>query len=323
MNRRRFIGLAGSTALVAPHTATLPVWAQVARKPVIGVLFYSNPEPALGLLRSALSGLGYVDRETIELDVCVAGSSETRLAEMAASLVARKVDLIVASTTPAVVAAKTATASIPIVMAGVADPVGSGIVASLARPGGNITGNSGAVAELAGKNLGLLREAIPNAARIAILANAADPFHVRLIEQIELANRSVKVNLSVFKIAAPGEIPAAFEAMAAARIDAAIIQPTLPRPDVISHALKHSLPTASPIRGYAEEGGLLSYAGHFPDQLGVAAGYIDKILKGAKPADLPVVQPSKFVFVINLKAARALRLEIPTYLLARADEVIE
>ena len=319
MRRRDFIGLVGGAALAWPLTTR----AQATRKPVIGVLFHSNPEPSLGLLRDALRKLGYVDGTSIELDVRVADSSESRLTEMAANLVARKVDLIVASTMPAVVAAKTATATIPIVMAGAADPVGAGLVASLARPGGNITGNSSAIAELAAKNLGLLREAVPKAARIGILANTADQFHVRFIEQIELANRSAQIELRVFKVAAPGEIADAFEAMAAARIDAAIIQPTLPRPAVIAQALKHRLPTASPVRGFANDGGLMSYAGHYPEQIDMAASYVDKILKGAKPADLPVVQPTKFVFVINRNTANALGLEIPTFLLAQADEVIE
>jgi putative tryptophan/tyrosine transport system substrate-binding protein len=319
IKRRQFVTMLGSTALCLGPTA----WAQSSRKPVIGVLFHSNPDPNITLLRSALRDLGHIEGETIQLDVRVADSSNARLAEMAADLAARKVDVIVASTTPAVVAAKAATASIPIVMAGVADPVGSGLVASLARPGGNITGNSSAVAEVAGKLLGLLREAVPSAARIGMLANAADPFHVRLIEQIDVANRSVKIDLRIFKVSGPGEIAAAFAAMAAARIDAAIIQPTLPRKDVISHAFKQRLPTASPILGFAQDGGLLSYSGNFVEQFKLAASYVDKILKGAKPADLPVVQPTKFEMVLNLKTAKELGVAISPLLLAQADEVIE
>jgi putative tryptophan/tyrosine transport system substrate-binding protein len=318
-NRRDLIALAGSAALLAP----VPAWAQAARKPVIGMLYHSNPEPTLGLLREALRELGLIEGATIELIVRVAESSDQRLAEMAADLVARKVDIIVAATTPAVVAAKAATTSIPIVMAGTADAVGSGLVASLARPGGNITGNSLQVAELAGKNLGLLRDAVPTAKRIGVLVNSTDPFHVRLIEQIELANRIVKVELAVFKIAAPSEIPGAFQAMAAAGMGAAIIQPTLPRTNVISEAMRHRLPTASPIRGYAQEGGLLSYAAQVAEQLKVIASYVDRILKGTKPADLPVVQPTRFELFINLKTAKLLGLEIPTHILAQAEEVIE
>ena len=317
MRRRRFVTLLAS-AVASPLAAR----AQAARQPIIGVLVFANPEPDLSLLHSGLRSLGYREGETITFELRVAGGSGAVMAEMAADLVTRKVDLIVAMTTPAVFAAKSATASIPIVMAGTADPVGSGLVASLARPGGNITGNSGALPEMAGKILDLLRELLPAGSQIAVLANAADPFHVRLIEGIELADRIVKADLRIYKISAP-DIAATFEAMAADGIAAAIIQPTLPRGEVIAQALKHRLPTASPFRAYAEEGGLLSYGGHRVDQYNLAAVFVDKILKGAKPADLPVQQPTRFELVINAKTAWALGLEIPVRLLARADEVIE
>lgn len=310
--------LLGSAAIALPLAAR----AQAARRPVIGVLVFANPEPDLSLLRSGLRSLGYREGDTIAFELRVAGGSGAVMADMAADLVARKVDLIVAMTTPAVFAAKAATASIPIVMAGTADPVGSGLVASLARPGGNITGNSGALAEMAGKTLDFLREALPAAARIAVLANAPDPYHIRLIEGIEWANRIVKADLRIYKISAP-EIAATFEVMSADGIGAAIIQPTLPRGEVIAQAIKHRLPTASPFRAYAEEGGLLSYAGHRVDQYNLAAVFIDKIRKGAKPADLPVQQPTRFELVINAKTAKALGLELADQLLARADEVIE
>ena len=319
IERRELIALVGGAALAWPFQAR----AQAARRPVIGVLFHSNPEPTLSLLRKALQSLGYREGETIQLEVRLAAGSAARLAEMAAELVARKVDVIVAVTTPAALAAKAATDSIPIVMGVVADPVGSKLVASLARPGGNITGVSGAVAEVAGKILGLLREALPAAARIGVLANPTDPFHLRLIEQIEVANKSVRADLRVFKISKPDEIPAAFETMVAQGIAAAIVQPTLPLPDVIALALKHRIATASPIRGYAEAGGLLSYAGKSAELFGVAAGHVDQILKGAKPADLPVRQPTQFELVINMQTAKALGLTIPPLVLAQADEVIE
>ena len=319
IERREFIALFGSAALAWPLRAR----AQVARKPVVGVLFHSNPEPTLSLLRKALQSNGHKEGETIQLEVRVAAGSAARLAEMAAELVARKVNVIIAVTTPAALAARAATDTIPIVMGVVADPVGSKLVASLARPGGNITGVSGAVAEMAGKILGLLREAIPTATRIGALVNPADPFHVRLIEQIEVANKSVRADLRVFKILRPDGIPAVFETMAAQGIGAAIIQPTLPLPDVIALAIKHRLPTASPYRGYAEAGGLLSYAGKSAEMLGVVAGHVGQILKGAKPADIPVRQPAQFELVINMKTARALGLTLPPLVLAQADEVIE
>jgi putative ABC transport system substrate-binding protein len=319
VRRRDVICLAGTAAVAWPFTA----WAQAPRKPVIGVLFHSNPEPTLSLLRKALLGFGYREDDTIQLEVREAGGSDVLLATLAKDLVARKVDVIVTVTTPAALAAKAATDSIPIVMGASADPIGSKIIASLARPGGNITGVSGAVAEMAGKILGLLREAIPEGAQIGTLVNPADPFHVRLIEQIELANKSVRADLRFFKISRPDEIPAAFETMAAQGIAAAIIQPTLPLGDVIALAIKHHLPTASPIRGYAEAGGLLSYAGKSSELLSVAAGQVDQILKGAKPADIPVRQPTQFELIINLKTAKALGLTIPPFVLAQADVVIE
>ena len=319
IERREFIALFGSAALAWPLRAR----AQVARKPVIGVLFHSNPEPTLSLLRKALQSNGHKEGETIQLEVRVAAGSAARLAEMASELVARKVDVIIAVTTPAALAAKAATDRIPIVMGAAADPVGSKLVASLARPGGNITGVDGAVAEMAGRILGLLREAFPAVARIGVLVNAADPFHLRLLEQIELANKSVRADLRVFKISKPGDIAAAFETMAAQGIGAAIIPPTLPFPEVIPLAIKHRIATASPFRGYAASGGLLSYAGKSAELLGVAAGQVAQILKGAKPADIPVRQPTQFELVINMKTARALGLTLPPLVLAQADEVIE
>ena len=319
IERREFIALFGSAALAWPLRAR----AQAARKPVVGVLFHSNPEPTLSLLRKALQSLGYREGETIQLEVRVAAGSAARLAELAAELVARKVDVIVTVTTPAALAAKAATDRIPIVMGAAADPVGSKLVASLARPGGNITGVDGAVAEMAGRILGLLREAFPAVTRIGVLVNAADPFHLRLLEQIEVANKSVRADLRIFKISKSDDIAAAFETMAAQGIGAAIIQPTLPFPEVIPLAIKHRIATASPFRGYAASGGLLSYAGKSAELLGVAAGQVDQILKGAKPADIPVRQPTQFELVINMKTAKALGLTIPPLVLAQADEVIE
>ena len=319
MKRRHVIAGLGSALLTAPISAK----AQVGRKPVIGILFHSNPEPAASMIRDALGRLGHRDGETIQIELHVANGSDIRLAEMAADLVARKVDVIVPVTTPAVIAAKAATCSIPIVMGSAADPVGSGLVASLARPGGNITGFSGATVEMAGTILGLLREALPSAGRFGVLVNAADPFHVRLVEGIETANRSVKVDLRIFRVSKSEEIEAAFEQMAAQKINAAIIQPTLPRATVIALANRHKLPTSAPIGRYAHDGGFLAYSAQVSETFGVIAAQVDQILKGAKPADMPVRQPSKFEMVLNLKTANAFGIAVPSLLLAQADEVIE
>ena len=318
MKRRQFIALGG--ALLA---APISVSAQTGRKPVVGVLFYTNPEPVVSQLRDALARLGYRDGDTIQLDVRVADGSDARLAEMAAELVARKVDMIIPVTTPAAIAAKAATSSIPIVMGVVADPVGMGLVASLARPGGNITGFSGATAETAGMILGFLREALPSAGRFGVLVNTTDPFHLRLIEGIETANRSVKVDLRIFKVTRPEELEAAFEQMAAQKIDAAIIHPNLPRSAVIALANRHKLPTGSPVSRYAHAGGFLAYSASGAEYFGIIAAQVDQILKGAKPADMPVRQPSKFEMVLNLKTANAFGIAVPSLLLAQADEVIE
>ena len=318
MRRRTFL-----TALGGAASWPLVTSAQPARKPLIGLLFYSNPEPSLTLLRSALENLSYRDGETVELDVRVANGSDARLKEIAAELVARKVDAIVAFTTPAALAAKAATDSIPIVMAGVADAVGSGLVTSLARPGGNVTGVSAVIAELSGKLLGLLRDIVPTAARMGVLVNTADPFHLRLIDQIETANRTVNIDLRVFRLTRTEEIATAFEAMAGEKIEAAIIQPTLPRAEVVESAIRYRIPTASTVRGYAVDGGLFAYGGKLDDIAGVAAGQIDRVLKGARPKDIPVQQPTQFELVINARTARAIGLTIPYAFLARADEVIE
>ena len=317
MRRREF--LAVTAAAVWPNSAV----AQIARRPLIGILFHSNSEPGLSLTRDAFARLGYRDGETIDLDVRVANGSDALLARMAADLVAHRVDAIVAFTTPAALAAKAATTTIPIVMGTVGDAVGSGLVESLARPGGNITGVSGAIAEISGKILGLLKLMIPSAIRFGALVNTADPFHVRLIEQIETASRTVKIEIRFFKVANAGEIVAAFEAISTEKIDALFVQPTLPLQQVIALSLRHRIPTASSVRGFAEAGGLLAYSGSLADATTIAAQSIDRILKGARPADIPVKQPTRFELVLNLKTARALSIDLPPLLLAQADEVIE
>ncbi|MBY0611438.1 MAG: ABC transporter substrate-binding protein [Beijerinckiaceae bacterium] len=319
MNRRTLLRALGAAAAMWPAAS----FAQPARRTLIGLLFHSNPEPSLTLLRTALANLGYREGETLQIDIRVANGSDAKLKEMAADLVARQADAIVAFTTPAALAAKAATDRIPIVMAGVADAVGSGLVTSLARPGGNVTGVSAVIAELSGTLLGMLREVVPAAARIGVLVNTADPFHLRMIDQIETANRTVKIDLGIFRVARPGEIAAAFEEMAARKIEAAIIQPTLPRAPVIELAIKARLPTASAVRGYAEDGGLLAYGGKLDDIAAIAAGQVERVLKGARPADIPVQQPAKFELLFNAKTARAIGVTIPPAILARADEVIE
>ena len=242
---------------------------------------------------------------------------------MAAELVRLKVDIIVASETPSVQAAKRATNKIPIVMAPSGDPVGTGLIANLARPGGNVTGLSAATAELAGKSLELIREILPSASRVAALADPTNPFTKPFLEQIQIAAQTIGIKIEVIMVRGTEEFDAAFAEMDRKRIEAVIVQPTLPRGRIVDLVQKHRLPAVSGNRAFADAGGLMSYSASLADRYRNAAPYVDKILKGAKPADLPVQQPTKFELVINLKAAKALGLTVPPTLLARTDEVIE
>jgi putative ABC transport system substrate-binding protein len=238
-------------------------------------------------------------------------------------LVSLNVDVIVASETPAVQAAKRTTGQIPIVMAPSGDPVGTGLIASLSRPGGNVTGLSAATAELAGKSLELIREILPAARRVAALADPKNSFTKPFLEQIHLAGRNMGIDIQVVMLAGIDSFEAAMAGAVANGIDAAIVQPTLPREPIINLVQKYRLPAVSGNRAFADAGGLLSYAGSLADRYRNAAPYVDRLLKGAKPEDLPVQQPTKFELVINLRSAKMLGLSIPPTLLARADEVLE
>jgi putative ABC transport system substrate-binding protein len=246
-----------------------------------------------------------------------------RLPELAAELARDKVDLIATSMTPAVLAAKKATASIPIVMFGAADPVGMGIVASLARPGGNVTGLAALTNDLAIKIVQFFKETLPDITQLGALCNSPDPFSKSFREQVEAAGKASGIEIVAMMVAGGASLDAAFSAMTQAKIAAAIVQPSLPLARVAELALQHRIATASPLPRYAQFGGLMSY-GNDPDEgPREAAVFVDKIFKGAKPADLPVEQPTKFELVINLKTAKALGLAVPQSLLVRADKVID
>jgi putative tryptophan/tyrosine transport system substrate-binding protein len=317
MKRRTFISLLGG-AVAFP----LAAGAQQARPPAIGVLTFGNPEPSVSLLRDGLRELGYVDGQTMQFLPRNAEGSSARLAELAAELVRLKVDIIVGIQTPAVQAAKKATSEIPIVMATAGDPVGTGLVASLARPGGNITGLSGTTSELGAKSLELIREVAPAAKRVAVLANLTDPFTKPFLEQIEAAGPRMGMAIRPLMLRAADDFGPAFAAANREPAQALIVQPSLPRSKAIELMLKHRLPAISPTGLFAADGGLISYSAS-PLWVREGASYVDKILKGAKPADLPVQQPTRFELVLNLKTAQALDLTIPPTLLARADRVIE
>jgi putative ABC transport system substrate-binding protein len=318
--RRCFLALLGGAAAVWSTT----LYAQ-QRVPTIGVLVTGNPnpEPFLKGFREGLAHFGYAEGRNIRLEVRSAEGRGTLLPERAAELVRLKVDVIVGFLTPAVQAARHATSDIPIVMAPAGDPVGTGLVSSLARPGGNITGMSAAAAEVAAKNIELIRELFPSARRVAVLANETDPFTTPFLAQIGQGAR--RLGLGVESIMARPADPqqGAFEAMSAKRVDAVIIQGTMIRQETAELAIKHWLPSFGSNRLWPVNGGLMAYAPSFDEVYREAAGYVDKILKGRKPADLPVQQSSRFDLIVNLKTAKAIGLTIPESFLLRANEVIE
>ena len=317
MRRREFIALIG-VAVVWPRAAR----AQQTKMPRIGVLLVAGSE-VLGPFQQALRDLGYIEGKTIQIDMRSAEGRANLLPELAAELVRSKVDVIVASQTPAIMAAKNATRDIPIVMAPAGDPLALGFIASLARPGGNITGLSAANDELAAKSLELIREIIPTARRVGVLGNASDPFVKSFLEHIQQAAPMVRLDVQPIMIRGDDELEGAFAAMARERSDAVVVQSSLPVKLTVDLALKYRLPSLSAQTSDAHAGRLATYSASFAERSRQIAGYVDNILKGAKPSDLPVQQPTKFELVINLKTAKTLGMVISTSLLARADEVIE
>jgi putative ABC transport system substrate-binding protein len=320
MKRRDFLAMVASAALWP-----LPGTAETAKVPTIGVLVVGSPasQRFWRLFREDMRELDYVEGKNVRYEFRSDGGQGSRLPALAAELVGLKVDLIVAWFTPAALAARQATRQIPIVMALVGNPVENGLVESLARPGGNVTGMAALGAELAGKCVDLVRELVPSAHRIAALVNAPDPFSKPFLRQIQLNGEASGTAIEPIMIQSTAELDPAFTAMEKERPDAAIVQPSLPIKRVAELAIKSRIPAMSFIRDFANEGGLMSYGSEEADAYRKAAVYVDKILKGAKPADLPVQQPTKFELVVNLKTAKALGLTIPPSILARADEVIE
>jgi putative tryptophan/tyrosine transport system substrate-binding protein len=324
VNRREFITLLGSGAVCWPLAAR----AQQTRKvPRIGILdFFPSAGSAdvIEPFQQGLRELGYVEGSNIHVEYHSAEQRSDRAAALAADLVRREVDIIVAVATPAAHAAKNATATIPIVMQ-VSDPLATGLVASLARPGGNLTGVSSSGPDLAGKRLELLRELRPSLDRIAFLGAANDPNTRTFLNETQAAADSVRVRLQPLLVAGPQEFDAAFAAMIGEQAQGLIVQPLF-----VGHgarlaelAVRHRLPMIADQRAFAVAGGLAAYGVNRPALFRRWAFYVDKILKGAIPAELPVELPTRFELAINLKTAKALGLEVPPILLARADEVIE
>jgi putative tryptophan/tyrosine transport system substrate-binding protein len=293
--------------------------------PTIGVLVVGSPgsEPFWQLFREAMRELGYIEGASIRYEFRSDQGQASRLPELAAELVRLNVDLIVTWFTPAAQAAKQATREIPIVMALVGNPVETGLVESLARPGGNITGMSGVAAELAGKSVELIRDMLPSGHRIVALANAPDPFSKPFLEHIRLSGAATGMIIDAIMIHRVEEIEAAFSALEKKRPDAVIVQPSLPTKRVAELAVRYRIPAVSVIRGFAQDGGLMSFESSEVDMYRQSAIYVDRILKGARPADLPIQQPTKFKLIINMKTARAIGLIVPPEFRARADQVIE
>ena len=317
IGRREFITLLGGAA-----AWPLAARAQQQKLPRIGVLLPANPEPFWSTFRQGLREHGYSEGQNIAFELRSADGKSDRLRALADELVRLKVDTLVASQTPAVTAARQATTEIPIVMAPAGDPVGTGLISSLARPGGNLTGLSATSAETGVKTLELIREVMPSTQRVAFLTSAADPFSRLLVELFENGGRKLGIAIQTIRVRGVEEFEVAFAAMVNERADAVIVQGSFPRKPAIDLALKHRLPLIG-VNPFAREGGLMSYSTHQSEMYRRAAFYVDRILKGAKPADLPVEQPTRYELVVNLKTARALGLTVPQSLLSTADEVIE
>jgi putative ABC transport system substrate-binding protein len=317
MRRRHFIGLIGGAA-VWPLAARAQQPKKVQR---IGVLLISGPEP-MGPFREALGDLGYAEGKNIQFEVRSAQSQVARLPELAAELVRSQVDVIVAIQTPAVYAAKNATRDIPIVMMA-GDPIATGLISNLARPDGNLTGLSGAAAELAAKSLELIPEMVPGARRVGVLGNANDPFMKPFLDDIQRAAPKVRLEVYQTIVRSSGELDGAFAAIARSQADAVMIQGSLSDKLAVGLALKYRLPSLSTQKSAVQAGILMSYSADLTERGHEIARYVDKILKGTLPADLPVQQPTRYELAINLKTAKALGLAVPPALLVRADKVIE
>jgi len=283
--------------------------------------------PLIQAFEQGLRELGYVDGQNIVIEYRSAGGTVERRPPLVAELARLKVDVLVVGLTQGALAAKNATTTIPIVMVNVADPVESGLVASLARPGGNITGLSRLTPELIGKNLEFMKVAAPRAIRVAVLSNPTNPGHLAMVRNSKRAAERLGLELRIVGAGAQNELEGVFSIMARERVSALLVLADgmfwVQRTRIADLALKNRLPSTFQNSEHAEAGGLMSYAPNSIAPYHRAAAYVDKILKGAKPADLPVEQPTKFELVINLKTARALGLTIPPSLLLRADHVIE
>jgi putative ABC transport system substrate-binding protein len=325
MKRREFVTILGGAAVAWPFAVRAQ---RSANLPIIGFLGTNTPSTQsrwTDAFVQRLRELGWIEGRTIAIEYRWAEGRTERFAELASEFVRLKVDVIV-TLGAAVIAAKQATSVIPIVFAVALDPVGSGMVASLARPGGNVTGLSLQQSEIAGKRLELLREIVPNLGRLAIITNFGVPSAVAEMREVQVTAHALGLDVATFEIRRSADIAPAFDALKDRAEAVYVVNEPLTitnRIPINTLALAARLPTIHGSREQVEAGGLISYAANFPDLFRRAADYVDKILRAARPGDIPVEQPTKFELVINLKTAKALGLDVPPTLLARADEVIE
>jgi putative ABC transport system substrate-binding protein len=297
--------------------------------PRIGILWYASmdgtaPSQNRSVFRQRLAALGYVEGKNIVIEERSASGSTERLSDLARELAASKVDVIVAPAVAAARAARQATSTIPIVMVHAGDPVGAGLIASLARPGGNVTGTTNL--SYAGKQIGLMRELVPRATKLAILLNPSNANATRYVTDAMEAGRKFNLSIAVAEVTRDKDFPNAFAMIRDMRPDALLVMadPVMGerRADVYAFAAGARLPASYDLPNMARDGGLIAYGPLIAEHYAMAAGYVDRILKGAKPADLPVEQPTRFELVVNMKTANALGLTIPQSVIARADEVI-
>ena len=325
MDRRTFIGALAGGLVAAPFAADAQ---PAARIPRIGVLEGNPSSKSLVAFKQGLQERGYVEGKNVAIEYRWANGKVAEFPKLAVDLVRLKVDVIFAGTTPAALAARDATNTIPIVFATVADPIGAKLVSSLSRPSGNVTGLTTSNIELAGKRLAMLKEMLgAKVSRVAMLFNPADASNMLALHAIEDSASTLKLTIRPFPAKAPEEFARAFAAMASERMDSVVVAAgvlTLAHAkDIAELATGTRLPAMYGSRDFVEAGGLVSYSASFADNYRRAATYVDKILKGAKPADLPIEQAAKFELVINLNTAKKLGLTIPQTLLQNADEVLQ
>ena len=326
MSKKIVVFLLATLIVPSVHLADAQQPKKVPRIGYLSPLSPSSDSTRTEAFRQGLRDLGYVERQNIAIEYRFAEGKSERLPDLAAELVRTKPDVIVTGSTVAALAVKHATATIPVVIANVGDPVASGLVASLARPGGNITGLSSMSPDLSGKRLELLKETVPRLTRVGVLWDPGGTGQEAQIKETEVAGRALGVQVQLLAVRIPEDFESAFKASTGGRAHALIILQTplinTNRPRIVEFASENRLPTMWGEAQVMDAGGLMSYGPNFADMYRRAAIYVDKILKGRKPADLPVEQPMKFELVINLKTAKQIGLTIPPNVLARADKVI-